>query len=127
MNESWQGDLLNQNENRYERLQRLMNESFEILSNALDTYVGDRTVVATCALYSGGNDSTAMTHMFKDYCDYAVHINTGIGIEQTRNFVKETCDSWGLPVIVKSPPAGSASFRCSVGMVRPLPVSITSS
>jgi len=100
-------DLFLPDENRFERLNRLMAESFDILSEALETYCNGKTIVSTCALYSGGNDSTTMTHLFKDYCDYAIHVNTGIGISQTRDFVKNTCDSWGLPLLIKHPPAGS--------------------
>lgn len=94
-------------ESRVARVRGLIEGSFEILAEAIETYVEDREIVATCALYSGGNDSTTMTHLFKDYSDYAVHINTGIGIEQTRDFVRQTCDEWGLPLIERQPPAGS--------------------
>lgn len=51
------------------------------------------------AMYSGGNDSTTMLHLVREQVDAACHINTGIGIEQTREFVRRTCAEWNLPLI----------------------------
>jgi 3'-phosphoadenosine 5'-phosphosulfate sulfotransferase (PAPS reductase)/FAD synthetase len=65
------------------------------------------SVVATCGLFSGGKDSTTFMHLLKDHFDYAVHVNTGIGVEETRQFVRDTCELWGLTLIEKSPPPGS--------------------
>ncbi len=70
-------------------------------------YQDNRDIVAVCALFSGGNDSTTLLHLFKDSIDYAVHINTGIGIEQTREYVRDTCKKWKIPLIEQSPPIGS--------------------
>lgn len=94
---------------RERRVSELIDESRHILTDAIRTHVTDdaRSVAAVCALFSGGNDSTALTHLFKDRADYAVHINTGIGIEKTREFVRQTCKTWDLPLIEKSPPPGS--------------------
>jgi len=52
---------------------------------------------AVFALLSGGDGSLAATHWaMKNIpgCQVA-HINTGIGIERTRNFVRETCEREG--------------------------------
>lgn len=57
-------------------------------------------------LFSGGNDSTTLAHMFKDRATHAGHANTGIGIEQTRQFVRDTCASWGLPLLEYKPRPG---------------------
>ena len=54
---------------------------------------------ATLAMYSGGNDSTTMLHLIRPHVDAACHINTGIGIEETRQFVRRTCMDWQLPLI----------------------------
>lgn len=66
---------------------------------------GDRrTVVATAVLFSGGNDSTTLAHLFKDRATHAIHANTTIGIEETRQYVRDTCAAWGLPLIEKTAP-----------------------
>jgi 3'-phosphoadenosine 5'-phosphosulfate sulfotransferase (PAPS reductase)/FAD synthetase len=52
---------------------------------------------ATYALFSGGHDSLVSTHkaMESGRADGVVHIDTGIGIPETKEFVKETCDEHG--------------------------------
>lgn len=51
--------------------------------------------------FSGGDDSLATTH----YCMSVIpncrplHINTGIGIEETRVFVRETCRAYGWDLL----------------------------
>ena len=47
--------------------------------------------VAVVGLYSGGNDSTTMMHLLRPHLTHAAHINTGIGIDETRTFVRDTC------------------------------------
>lgn len=59
--------------------------------------------IATFALFSGGDGSLAATHWAMNNvpdCQVA-HINTGIGIERTRLFVRETCEreGWSLTEI----------------------------
>lgn len=61
-------------------------------------------------LVSGGNDSTVLGHLFKDQATHFGHCNTGIGIEATRQFVRDTVQSWGKPLIEVYPPKGS-SYR----------------
>lgn len=93
---------------REQRVEDLLVHSNWLVDTATEIHLGGkRELAATCILYSGGNDSTTLAHIFKDRADYAIHANTGIGIEQTREFVKETCASWELPLIIKHPPAGS--------------------
>jgi hypothetical protein len=56
--------------------------------------------VAIFALFSGGDGSLAATHWAMNNvpgCQVA-HINTGIGIERTRLFVRETCLREGWPL-----------------------------
>jgi 3'-phosphoadenosine 5'-phosphosulfate sulfotransferase (PAPS reductase)/FAD synthetase len=50
------------------------------------------------AMFSGGHDSVTATHIASQHprVDFAAHINTGIGIEQTRDFVRNTCSEWGI-------------------------------
>lgn len=64
-------------------------ESLDRLSQAVDTY----SPIAVFGLFSGGHDSLTATHIAAQHPAFtaAVHINTGIGIEETRAFVRETC------------------------------------
>lgn len=64
-----------------------------------------KTVTARAVLYSGGNDSTTLVHLMRSLgvASHAVHANTGIGIEATREFVRRTCLDWDLPLIETHP------------------------
>lgn len=55
---------------------------------------------AILALFSGGHDSLTATSIAAKHPAFtsAVHINTGIGIEQTREFVRNTCKEKGWPL-----------------------------
>lgn len=94
---------------RRRRVQELLVESHALLDQAIAEHVtgAGKELVAVCLLYSGGNDSTTLGHIFKSRADYAVHANTTIGIEQTRQFVRDTCSAWGLPLLEYVPPPGS--------------------
>lgn len=58
--------------------------------------------IAIFALFSGGDGSLAATHWAMSNvpgCE-VLHIDTGIGIARTRQFVRETCDREGWPLTV---------------------------
>lgn len=86
---------------RRTRVNRLIGEAWDIAYEACDEHIWSKgkRLAGECILYSGGNDSTILTHLFKGSADFAVHINTGIGIEDTRQFVRDTCKAWDLPLI----------------------------
>lgn len=65
------------------------------------------TTVRKFCLFSGGNDSTVLFFVTKDLVDDIVHINTGIGIEETRQFVRDICQQYGKNLIERCPPPGS--------------------
>ncbi len=48
--------------------------------------------------FSGGHDSLTATHLASQHpaFSFAAHLNTGIGIEATRVFVRETCAALGI-------------------------------
>lgn len=54
-------------------------------------------------LFSGGHDSVTVTHFvaraLRDRLTGVVHINTGIGIPETREYVRETCRRLGWNLI----------------------------
>lgn len=89
---------------RENRVRKLVEQSQSILDNAIEKHRGNRQIVAKCILYSGGNDSTVLAHMFREQATHAVHANTTIGIEQTRQFVRDTCAAWGLPLMERVAP-----------------------
>ncbi len=70
-------------------------EAHRIIADAV-TEFGDWPKLA---LFSGGNDSTVLLHLTRDLVDAAVHANTGIGIEQTREFVRQVCHDWWIRLI----------------------------
>ena len=68
-----------------------------IVQRAID----EHNPVALRVGFSGGRDSLAITHwMMTHYPETQVfHCNTGIGIERTREFVRQTCKDYGWPLI----------------------------
>lgn len=60
----------------------------------------------TFALFSGGHDSLTSTYiaMTQGIADAVVHVNTGIGIDETREFVRATCRTYGWPLFEIHPP-----------------------
>lgn len=57
------------------------------------------------ALFSGGHDSLCSTHIAAGLPGFSgvVHCNTGIGIEKTREYVRETCKRFGWPLLEEHP------------------------
>lgn len=95
-------------------LDGLMDRSNEIFSSAVaEANRGRRRLKGVVILFSGGNDSTTVAHMFRDRADFAAHANTGVGIEQTRQFVRDACKEWGLPLWEGKPVEGD-TYRESV-------------
>lgn len=86
------------------RVGRLIEQAHEIYDTAVDEHLQGRELVASAVLFSGGNDSTTLAHLFKSTATHAIHANTTIGIESTRQFVRDTCEAWGIPLIEKVAP-----------------------
>jgi 3'-phosphoadenosine 5'-phosphosulfate sulfotransferase (PAPS reductase)/FAD synthetase len=63
----------------------------------IDQAIEEHNPVAILGLFSGGHDSLTAVHVgARHYLfDAAVHINTGIGVPATRQFVRETCAEQG--------------------------------
>ena len=89
---------------RQRRLQHLIDQSHGIYDSALETLLNGRQLIAECLLFSGGNDSTTLAHLFRNKATHAIHANTTIGIEETRQYVRDTCKQWGLPLIEEHAP-----------------------
>lgn len=73
----------------------------EVLKEAIATY----SPVKVFALFSGGNDSLTTTHYAMSHgAEEVVHVNTGIGIKETREYVRYTCKKYGWPLRELFPP-----------------------
>jgi 3'-phosphoadenosine 5'-phosphosulfate sulfotransferase (PAPS reductase)/FAD synthetase len=70
----------------------------------IDQAIIDYKPAAIFALFSGGHDSLVSTHfsasVLGDRLSGVVHIDTGIGIPETQEFVKETCQQQGWPLLI---------------------------
>jgi 3'-phosphoadenosine 5'-phosphosulfate sulfotransferase (PAPS reductase)/FAD synthetase len=89
------------------RVGRLVEQAFDIYADGIEQYISGRDLAASCVLFSGGNDSTTLAHLFtrvRPLATHAIHANTTIGIEQTRQYVRDTCAAWGLPLVEKRAP-----------------------
>lgn len=101
---------------RETRVARLVDQSQAIFVAAIQKHVraDRRQLAATVLLFSGGNDSTVLAHMFRSVATHAAHANTTIGIEQTREFVRQTCREWQLPLIERMPPRETDRYAALV-------------
>lgn len=88
---------------REQRVTKLVEQAHHIVDKAWELADG-KMRAAWCILYSGGNDSTVLAHIMRHHADHAVHANTTIGIEATRQFVRDTCAAWGLDLIERTAP-----------------------
>lgn len=80
----------------------------------LDRAIAEHQPSHVFALFSGGHDSLVCTHLTAQHPRFSavVHINTGIGIEETRDFVRETCERHGWPLSEYKAPEGLYEQRC---------------
>lgn len=76
------------------------------------------SVAGIVVLFSGGNDSTTLAHLFRDRATHAAHANTGIGIEHTRQYVRDTCTNWRVPLLERHPREGEGYEDFVLGRVR---------
>lgn len=74
-----------------------MRQALGVIDEACDTHGCTKVF----ALFSGGDDSLAALRVAIEHPRFvaAVHCNTGIGVEATRDFVRETCRQLRCPLI----------------------------
>ncbi|WP_167465811.1 phosphoadenosine phosphosulfate reductase family protein [Nocardia brasiliensis] len=89
---------------RAKRVINLIDQAHFVYDRALEKHLEGKRLAATAILFSGGNDSTVLTHLMRSRATHAIHCNTTIGIEQTREFVRATCESLGIPLIEEIAP-----------------------
>jgi 3'-phosphoadenosine 5'-phosphosulfate sulfotransferase (PAPS reductase)/FAD synthetase len=103
-------DLLRPDRER--RVFDLMNESYDLLDEAIAIEEEHgKDIVGVVGLFSGGNDSTVLCHLMLSRMTHLAHANTTIGIEQTRQFVRDTAAEWGVPLLEFKPPNEKDWFR----------------
>lgn len=71
--------------------------ALEVISEACERYACTKVF----ALFSGGDDSRAALLVAREHPNFiaAVHCNTGIGVEATREYVRETCRQLNCPLL----------------------------
>lgn len=86
-----------------QHLERLRRDAFRILDEARKEHFTNHDMVACVVLFSGGNDSTVLAHFMRHHCSHFGHANTGIGVEATRQFVRDVAADWQIPLLERSP------------------------
>lgn len=104
---------------REKRVEDLMERFIEIVDLGIAQYLGTHRLAGKVVLFSGGDDSTTLAHLAKGIVDAAAHANTTIGIEQTRQYVRDTCFDWKLPLIEKLPPVSYRELVLDQGFPGP--------
>lgn len=86
---------------RETRLVALERQAWQIVDLALATHLGDRELVHRCVMFSGGNDSTVGFHLFRHYATHAVHADTGTGVAETQEFVRDVASGFQVPLMLR--------------------------
>jgi len=89
---------------REQRVAALIDQAWQIVDLALTTHQRGRRIVARCVMFSGGNDSTVGAHLFRDYASHLLHADTGTGVAETQQYVRETAEAWGIPLVIRQSP-----------------------
>lgn len=103
------------------RLQRLIDQARHIVADAIATHLDGHELVGRVVLFSGGNDSTVLAHLMHQtgLATHFAHANTTIGIEDTRQFVRDVSEKWGVPLLEKYPDTTYAELVTSHGFPGP--------
>ncbi len=85
----------------------IVTEARDILGEAIDRikHAGFE-VAGIVGMFSGGKDSSTVGHLFREQVTHFGHCNTSVGIEQTRQFVRDTCNRWDVPLLEQHIPEG---------------------
>jgi 3'-phosphoadenosine 5'-phosphosulfate sulfotransferase (PAPS reductase)/FAD synthetase len=80
----------------------------------IDAAVAEHDPAHVVALFSGGHDSVTSTHIASQHPSFTavVHVNTGIGIEETREYVRQVCHDQDWPLLELKAPEGLYEQRC---------------
>jgi 3'-phosphoadenosine 5'-phosphosulfate sulfotransferase (PAPS reductase)/FAD synthetase len=75
---------------------------------ALDDAVQEHYPSLVFAMFSGGDDSLTSTKLASQHASFSgvIHLDTGTGVRETRDFVEDTCRREGWPLKIYSAPPG---------------------
>jgi 3'-phosphoadenosine 5'-phosphosulfate sulfotransferase (PAPS reductase)/FAD synthetase len=84
----------------------LITEAHRLLDDTIDSFVTSegKQLAGIVTLFSGGNDSTVLAHLMRERSTHHGHCNTTIGIEATRQFVRDYSAELGKELIEVLPP-----------------------
>lgn len=101
---------------RERRVEMLMQQSHSILDKSIKVAIEaeGKQVAAIVGLFSGGNDSTTLCHLMLNRITHLAHANTTIGVEETRQFVRDTAALWQVPLLEYTAPRESDHYRSLV-------------
>lgn len=102
-------------------LRAAIDDAERILREAIETHLDDRTLVGAAVLFSGGNDSATLLHLMAAMGapTHVIHANTTIGIEATRQFVRDQTAAHGLPLLEETPPVSYRDLVLAQGFPGP--------
>lgn len=89
---------------REQRVQALTRQAWAIVDLALEQHLRGRELVHRCAMLSGGNDSTVGAHLFRHYVTHLLHSDTGTGVAETQQFVRDVATLWAIPLVIRRSP-----------------------
>lgn len=89
---------------RKQRVHLLTDQARRIAADGTNYYRRGRKIAARCILLSGGDDSTAIAHLFRESATHIVHVNTGTGVPETTEYVRSLAKLWGIQLIEATPP-----------------------
>lgn len=95
----------------------LIADAHEVLNDARTLYNPARMF----ALFSGGYDSLCSAHVASQHPAFegCAHIITGIGVEETREYVRETCKRFNWPLREYRPPVSYDEIVLKYGFPGP--------
>ncbi len=78
-----------------------MDYDINIAYERIDRVIRELDPIAVFGLFSGGHDSFSSTFVASQHPKFtaAVHVNTGIGIEATREYVRQSCRDRNWPIL----------------------------
>lgn len=87
----------------------------------IDRALSEYNVAGIYSLFSGGHDSLVATHIASQHPAFSgvLHIDTGTGLPETKQFVLGTCREYGWPLTIKRPYLPFESFLVKVGFPGP--------
>src|SRR5262245_54516515 len=81
-------------------IEEKIDQAKKIVETVIAQHSKTHEIVKVMPLYSGGNDSAVVAHLFKS-CKTIGHCNTQIGIPDTRVHVYQTVADFGCKLIEK--------------------------